>query len=327
MPYVEKRNWKSRDPKIRNWESYDSWLKWLSLITRSMWEWKGFPKSVNTKFLERKLFYRGWCSVFEDSNIRQDIIPKHRRGNKFALCGRKGTLLDINSEPLDVDVISENGGGYTKHCIIGEDAVIINNNDDASPSYHLAKFYAERLSDLERTIDVNIGQQKTPSILYSDTLNRNTLKTMQMKIDDNELWIFGNKSKVNLGDVKQINTQAPFVADKLTALQHDKLVEYFMRCGFEAFESQKKERLVSDEAKGTEGISEGSRNIMEIARMEGAENYNLTWPDEATVSVRFRSELLSAINSPELVRLGMLGGGIDKLTESDISDIIRKGEL
>lgn len=314
---------RNKSAQVRNSESFYSWYRWLQMVTTSIWEWNGFPKSVDKVYLEKKIFYNGWVAIFKDENIDVSILPKNRKGDLFALGGQRGHLLDINGNPLDVEVVSENGGQYRAKKRIGEDAVIIENNIFSHGGDRLARLYAERLSDLERTVDVNVSAQKTPTIFYSDALTRNTLKVVDMKINENEISIFGNKNKVNLGEVKQFNTQAPFVADKLTALQHDKLVEYFMRCGFEAFESQKKERLVSKEAEGTEAVSEGARNFGLVTREQACVDIKDTF--NRNVSVRFRSELMSAINSPELMRLGMLGGGINTLTQTDLKEIVQTG--
>lgn len=77
------------------------------------------------------------------------------------------------------------------------------------------ELFAYRLYEAEQTALINIKAQKTPILLLTDDKQRLTMENLYMKFEGNSPVIFGDKNSLGENVVKAINTQAPFIADKV----------------------------------------------------------------------------------------------------------------
>lgn len=77
------------------------------------------------------------------------------------------------------------------------------------------ELFALRLYEAERTADVNIKAQKTPVLLLIDEKQRLTMENIYSQYNGNKPVIFGDKNSLGENVIKAINTQAPFIADKI----------------------------------------------------------------------------------------------------------------
>lgn len=94
------------------------------------------------------------------------------------------------------------------------------------------ELFALRLYEAERTADVNIKAQKTPIMILVDETQRLLMKNLYNQYDGNQPFIFGDKKQLNSDTLKAINTQAPFIADKIMDYKKEIWNEAltFLRC-------------------------------------------------------------------------------------------------
>lgn len=135
---------------------------------------------------------------------------------------------------------------YHKKYDIDECVLIFNNDLDIS-TFQFIRDFAYRLYEVERTTDVNINAQKTPILLQGSTKSALTLKNLYMQYSGNVPFIFGKKDFDINSKIDAINTQAPYLVDKLDLHKQRLWNEVMTLLGIKNSNTDKKERLIVDE--------------------------------------------------------------------------------
>lgn len=278
-----------------------SFLKWyyrLKNLALNAYEWKNLPDSVDERFLELTLFSKGYALYFND-----DIM-----GN-LALTCTIGGELNVYNIPKFRQAFATNGYNMS---LTDKDSVLIYNNYLHLPTELFTREYARRIYEIERTIDVNVNGQKTPVMILASEEQRLTMKNLYMQYDGNVPFIFGSPD-LPYDNVQAINTQAPYVSDKLQVLKQHYINEYLTLIGIENANMEKRERLVADEVKGNDGQIEAERFVFLNARRQAADQINKMFGTD--IQVDFRSNLRTNVNIENIPDLevqsdvGAKGGG------------------
>lgn len=278
----KKNRWPSA--QINN-QTYIDYYQRLMEFAINMFEWRNLPSSVDERFLELTLYEKGYCLYFNDEVV----------GN-LALTCTIGGMLDVYRIPTERRAFAVNG--YNKICT-SQDSVLIFNNYLHTPTILTIELFARRLYEIERTIDVNVKAQKTPTLVLASEQQRLTMKNLYMQYDGNEPFIFGDKD-MEFEGIKCLKTDAPYVADKLQVLKHQIWNEALTFCGIENSNQDKKERLVADEVGSNYGNIEAQRNVMLNARRQAADKINRMFG--TNIEVGFRSSLNTMVNSENVSR-------------------------
>ena len=278
----KKNRWPSA--QINN-QTYIDYYQRLMEFAINMFEWRNLPPTVDERFLELTLYEKGYCLYFNDEVV----------GN-LALTCTIGGMLDLYRIPTERRAFAVNG--YNKICT-SQDSVLIFNNYLHTPTILTIELFARRLYEIERTIDVNVKAQKTPTLVLASEQQRLTMKNLYMQYDGNEPFIFGDKD-MEFDGIKCLKTDAPYVADKLQVLKHQIWNEALTFCGIENSNQDKKERLVADEVGSNYGNIEAQRNVMLNARRQAADKINRMFG--TNIEVGFRSSLNTMVNSENVSR-------------------------
>lgn len=273
---------KEEEYSILNRRTYNDYINRLTEIAINVYEWHNLPETVDERFLELALFSNGTAVFFED-----DVA------GYLALQTMYGGQLDVYRIPDMRTAYAVNG--YNRK-LSAENSVLIFNNYMRSPSLATIELFSRRLAELERTIDVNVKSQKTPVLVKCDEKQRLTLKNLYAKYDGNAPVIFGEKD-VDLSGVTAINTNAPYVADKLQILKKQIWNEALTYLGVESANTEKKERLVTDEVTSNLGNVETQRYIKLNARRQACRKINTMFGLD--ISVDFRSNTTTIDTSEE----------------------------
>ena len=134
------------------------------------------------------------------------------------------------------------------------------------------------MSIASRTMDINISQQKTPRFFKTSSENVETVKSIINNIDTYENIVLAYDD-LALDDFTSILAPSPFVADKLYDY-YDRLWAEFLRLiGMKSITSTKKERLLTDEIRYSQGGATLSRESYLVTRelwvTEIARKYNI----------------------------------------------------
>ena len=262
------------------WDSANSnefsaqyYLSRLAELGMSMFEWKNLPDNIDWRFIEWILFMNGQVLYSHDDELNEDIVTQ------CALSGK----LDFYRVPYDRQAYADNG--YHRN-LTAENSVIIWNNLLRMPSYPAMLFYARKLWEIDRTIDINTKAQKTPIMILADEDERLALKNVYMQYDGNQPFIFGSKNLGLQDSIQALKTDAPYLADKLMELKNQIWNEALTYLGISNLNVQKKERLISDEAIRSMGGTMASRHSRLEMRREAVEQINKMFGTKIEVNYR-----------------------------------------
>jgi len=145
--------------------------------------------------------------------------------------------------------------------------------------------YAARIAEIERTLDVNVKAQKTPLIIACDDKDILSLKNVYKQIDGNMPAIWVDKN-LNLGAIQVLNTNAPFICDKLADYKHDVWADAMTFLGIANANTDKRERLVTDEVNANNAFVDMNAAYMLQAREMACEEINRLFGLSVSVEVR-----------------------------------------
>ena len=243
----------------KNNVSNNQYFKRLAELSMTMFDWQNLPDTVDPRFLELTLFFDGQAVFFEDEELGYLCLQCLTSGN-----------FDVYRIPIERRAIAVNG--YNRD-LTRENSVIIYNNYLHCNSVTDCVMFADRMYDLDRTIEINARAQKTPVLIRGTEKQRLSLLNMYQKWDGNEPVIFGDK-QLDPNSLQVLNTGAPYVADKLYSLKTQLWNEALTYLGISNVNMQKRERMVSDEVVRQMGAVIASRYSRLESRRQACEKIN-----------------------------------------------------
>ena len=303
-PYLRKKdrnNYKFVDSLQINNATYDDYLARFRKICLSMFEWVNLPKSMNSRFLELCLFYNGKAALLYDN--KYGFINTKCAGTGYVNIYGLPTKLHCYSYDFDSERTLYTGLNPMLTLKQQEardkyECILVQNNWEALPTVSSMELFAYRLFEAQRVCDVNITAQKTPVLLIADESQRLFLENLYQQYNGNQPFIFGDKQQLGENTIKSINTQAPFVADKITEYKKEIWNEALTFLGVNNIMLEKKERLVTDEANSNNELINLNLESFLAPRLEACRQFNekfrLTGTDKE-ISVRVRSDLYNII--------------------------------
>lgn len=246
----------------------------LSLLAQSAFDWDGLPNGIDEKWIERFLFTDGKCMFFKDK----------KKGFMVAKCNPAGNL-NYYDEPT---LLRPYGTNYMGDVFENyEECVVIRNNDLMIPTAPTVELYATRLTELQRTIDINVHAQKTPILITCDEKQKLTLKNVYNQWNGYEPVIFGEKS-LDTSGVNVLKTDAPYVVENLNTYKHSLWNECMTFLGINNANQDKKERLVSAEVSANDSQVEMCARVMLKCRERACQLINEMFGLNVTVKLRCR---------------------------------------
>ncbi len=247
------KSFKSVANQINN-RIYTDYFYRLMLISKSLFEWHNLPDEINEKWIERYLFTEGECLFYKDPNLGYMVTKLAPTGN-----------LNYYDEPTNVQPYAVNYEYEGSQLVNNENCVIIRNNDDAIPTFPTIQLYAYDLTNIKRTIDVNINAQKTPLVITCSDKQKLSLKNVVNQRNENEIAIYGDKN-LDISQIKVLDLKAPVVFDKLQIQKHAIWNECMTFLGINNANQDKRERLVTDEVSANNEQVKASEDVMLKAR-------------------------------------------------------------
>lgn len=214
----------------------------LKMLSVSLFTWKGLDDIAGTgasRFLE--------LSLYEDG---KGVFVKDDELGYMALKVNPSDKLNVYMLPVKVMCWSI---GYNKQFAF-DDVVYIMNNELQKPTREFMELFAYRLYETERTIDINLQAQKTPILIEGDTKTILTLKNVYMQYSGNTPFIFGNKQFDISNKLNVLKTDAPYIIDKLDVHKHQIFNDALTVLGIDNANTDKKERLITNEVESNEEL-------------------------------------------------------------------------
>ena len=261
---------------IGNKQAYMTYYAQLLEIAISRFKWINLPDTVDARFLELVLNTKGFALFFKDEDIGY-------LGMNTTIGGR----LSNYNIPINRQAFASNG--YKANRTIKDSIIIWNNLIHTNGQLKLLEF-AKDLYNLECIIRTNANAQKTPLMILCDERTRLTMENLYMKYQGNAPFIFGSSrnSDLSVTSIQAMNTQAPYLADKLYQLKTNIWNEALTFLGIPNVSVTKKERMVTDEVNRMQGGVFASRYSALEARRQACDQINKMFG--LNVSVEWRQE-------------------------------------
>ena len=318
MGKIKPKDIRFLDSALMNSETYFDYVERFKKICLSMFEWVNLPESMNARYLEECLYYKGQASLLKDENY----------GFINTQCASNG-YLNIYGLPSSLNCYSYQYNSI-RNLYTGlegtedKDCILVMNNWERIPTASTIELFCQRLAEAEMTASVNIKAQKTPVLIVVDENQRLMMENLYAQYDGNKPFIFGDKNQVGDGVVKSISTGADFIADKIMEYKKQIWNEALQFLGINTLQTEKKERLITDEASSNNELINLNLQSMLIPRQEACKQFNKLYGLEGTdkeISVRVRSDLYNIIKQEESVITDYNKNGIDDKVEEVEEDV------
>lgn len=291
---IKNTNSKFIDSMYVDSQTYIDYLERFKKVALSIFEWVNLPESMNARYLEECLYYKGQASLLFDEKYGF-INTQCCSNGKINIYGLPTSLncfsFDYHSDrKLYTGLPDEN----TKN----DSAILVMNNWEMIPTASTIELFAYRLYEAEQTAMTNIKAQKTPVLITVDETQRLMMENLYEKYDGNMPVIFGDKKQLQDGIIKAIKTDAPFIADKIMEYKKQIWNEALTFLGINNISVEKKERLNIDESNQDNELINLNLQSYLAPREEACKQFNelfgLTGTDKE-IKVRVRSDLSNII--------------------------------
>ena len=267
---------------IINNRTYVDYLDRLKMLATSLFTWKNLDKIAGTgasRFLELVLYSNGRACFVKDKDV-----------GYLALKVNPSDTFNVYELPTEVEAWSI---GYNKKYPFDE-IVYIMNNELQKPTLSLMDLFAYRLYETQRTADINLNAMKTPVLIEGDTKTILTLKNVYMQYSGNTPFIFGNKQFDISNKLNVLKTDAPYIVDKLDLHKHEIFNEALTLLGIDNANTDKKERLITDEVESNEDLINYYLNCFYKTRKKACDEINEKFGLD--ISIELNKDMIDLLN-------------------------------
>ena len=169
------------------------------MVAMNEWEWQGLPDGIQERHIERLLFSRGFACFFRDPHMAHMCLECDTGGD-----------VNVYGDPLHYRA---HGYNYQR-LMSADDCVIIRNNKLALPTEPFVMHYINKITEAERTMDVNVKACKTPVIFACDDKDLLSFKRIFQQVDGNTPALFVDRG-LNLDSITSFQTGVKFMGNEL----------------------------------------------------------------------------------------------------------------
>lgn len=290
-----------KDAALVNDATYFDYLDRLKKICLSIFEWTNLPSGMDSRWLERCLYYKGQAAMLYDEDF----------GGYINTSATAAGQINIYGIPSRVNCYSygyqSTRTTYTHNATNQkpeQGCILVMNNWERLPTASSIELFAMRLYEAERTCDTNIKNSKYPLLILTDDKQRLTMVNMYHQISGNEPAIFGDKNSGIESSVQVLRTDSPYIADKLMEYKKQIWNEALLFLGVNTIDVEKKERLIAAESSTNNEVTNLNLLSYLAPRKEACklfnEKFGLTGTDKE-IDVRVRSDLYNIIKEQDSV--------------------------
>ena len=242
----------------------------FKLVCMNMHEWGNLPDGIEERHIERWLFSRGFCAFFKDPQMAHMVLE----------CDT-GSNVNVYGDPLGYRA---HGYNYQRY-LQADECVLIRNNALALPTETFILHYVNKLTEAERTMDVNVKACKTPVIFTCDDKDVLTFKRIFQQVDGNVPAIFADRG-LNLESINAFLTGVKFMGNELMDYKRSVESDLLTFIGQNNTPVDKKERLITDEAEANDDLIQSFADLQLQAREKACKEINDMFGLNVTVKRR-----------------------------------------
>ena len=285
------------DAILLNSQTYMDYLERMKKIALSMFEWVNLPDTMNARYLEMCLYYKGQAALLYDEDY----------GYINTQCADSG-YINIYGLPTKLNCYSYSYNKMRELYVPNtnlpaeEECILVMNNYQRIPTAATISLFAERLTEAQRAADINIKAQKTPILLLTDKNQELTLRNLYAQYDGNSPVIFGDRNLLAEKPIDSINTNAEFVANDIRTYMREIWNDFLTFIGISNL-SEKKERLINSEADSNNELINMNMQSYLIPRKQACKEFNAKFglTGERAIDVKLRSDLYNIIKENESI--------------------------
>ena len=253
---------------------YDLLLDEFTNLAINRFSWEGLPYGLTSEQLEKLLIKHGQLMGYQDELKGLFILP----------CS--GTK-DVNPYGLPTVYRTMSENGKMSDDIDIDEGILLKNNPLGIGDIDIIKSYAKKIDDVEMTMEVNLFQQSIPRIILADEDSKLSAKKLIQQIRSFKFAIFGKSSlSNNIKSSDVLDTQAPYILDKLQDLKVSLRNELLTYLGINNINNIKKERMIVDEVNANNDYINISLDLMYDMRKNFAYEFNKKYGTNVIVKKR-----------------------------------------
>lgn len=213
---------------------YSMYMQWLQALALNRFKWVNLPATCDERYLELSLFYNGVATIAHPEDAPAMMVSLQANVSQYP---------DIYDNPVAWDAFAANGWTFP---VTRANGVTVFENRMRLPLLGALEVFARRLTAVDRTLDINMLQQRTPFLVTGPQEAAMDIANVLKQIAGGEPAIAG-LSSLNTIDVKALNTGVPCIAADINLAKTHIWKDVYRFLGIDAI-SEKSERLISTEA-------------------------------------------------------------------------------
>ena len=251
------------------------------LICLNEHDWEGLPAGIEPRHIEKLLFSEGHACFFRDPQMDYMVLACFSDGQ-----------LNVYGDPLGYQA---HGFNYRRH-LQADECVIIRNNLLGLPTEPFIHHYVNKITEAERTMDVNIKACKTPVVFACDDKDVLTFKRIFQQVDGNVPAIFADRG-LNLESIQAFLTGVKFMGNELMDYKRAVESDLLTFIGQNNTPVDKKERLITNEAEANDQLIASFADLQLEARKKACEEINAMFG--LNISVKRREPVEKPVETVE----------------------------
>lgn len=291
-PYLNggRRNNRSINAQVVTERMY---VRVLTELCANRFEWTGLPESVNVRFLELNLLWRGLAVFYKDRDTDQFFaVQGSGAGNtnfmdehvSFSIIGPDQQTKTLSAVPGRL-----RGPGNTDLGRKEPQCVPIYPNYMREPDLDIIYLYAGKLAKIDRSIEITADNMRKSKYINAPENERLSWLNIIKQIGEGVDGIFGTQG-MDMSQIQVLDLGVdPLTLPNLQIGKSKLWNECMGLLGINNANQDKKERLVAAEVGANDEQVQATRNIALNARQQACEQINRLWP-ELDVWVDFKAD-------------------------------------
>ena len=288
---------KFQDALLLDNQTYLDYLERMKKICLSMFEWVNLPDTMNERYLEMCLYYKGQAALLYD----EDYGFINTQAANSGYINIYGLPTKLNCFSFSYNKMREL---YTPNSDLPpeEECILVMNNYQRVPTCSTIELFAKRLAEAQRTIDVNVNAQKTPVLVLTDKNQELSVRHMYNQYEGNAPVIYGDKNLLSEKALTVLKTDAPFVANDIRVYMKDIWNDFLTFVGVSNLD-EKRERLISSETDSNNELVNLNMQSYLAPRKQACKEFNEKFglTGERMIDVRVRSDLYNIIKEQDSI--------------------------
>lgn len=288
---------KFQDALLLDDQTYLDYLERMKKICLSMFEWVNLPDTMNERYLEMCLYYKGQAALLYD----EDYGFINTQAVNSGYINIYGLPTKLNCFSFSYNKMREL---YTPNSDLPpeEECILVMNNYQRVPTCSTIELFAKRLAEAQRTIDVNVNAQKTPVLVLTDKNQELSVRHMYNQYEGNSPVIYGDKNLLSEKALTVLKTDAPFVANDIRVYMKDIWNDFLTFVGVSNLD-EKRERLISSETDSNNELVNLNMQSYLAPRKQACKEFNEKFglTGEKMIDVRVRSDLYNIIKEQDSI--------------------------